>query len=67
VVKYWLTKAMLNCEHRFKRQKKFKPDPSIPEYTNLDSDYKHLGYDRGHQMVVLIGQNKQSLQHEIYG
>jgi len=50
VVKYWLTKAMLDCEHRYKRSNKFKPDPSIPEYTNLNKDYKKSGYDRGHQM-----------------
>jgi endonuclease G, mitochondrial len=50
VVKYWLTKAILDCEHRFKRKNKFKPDPFIPEYTNLDKDYKKSGYDRGHQM-----------------
>ena len=49
VVKYWLTKAMLDCEHRYKRSNKFKPDPLIPEYTNLDKDYKKSGYDRGHQ------------------
>jgi endonuclease G len=41
---------MLDCEYRFKRTNKFKPDPLIPQYTNLDKDYKHSGYDRGHQM-----------------
>jgi endonuclease G len=50
VVKYWLTKKMLDCNHRFKRKNKFKADPLIPEYTDLDKDYKHSGYDRGHQM-----------------
>ncbi len=50
VVKYWLTKAMFDCDKRFKRQNKFKPDPLISEYTSLDKDYKHSGYDRGHQM-----------------
>ena len=50
VVKYWLTKAMVDCEHRFKRTNKFRPDPSIPEFTNLDKEYKKSGYDRGHQM-----------------
>ena len=50
VVKYWLTKAMLDCEHRFKRKNKFKPNPFIPEYANMDKDYKKSGYDRGHQM-----------------
>jgi len=41
---------MLNCDKRFKRENKFKPDPLIPEYTDLDKDYKKSGYDRGHQM-----------------
>ena len=50
VVKYWLTKAMFDCDKRFKRENKFKPDPLIPEFTNLDKDYKKSGYDRGHQM-----------------
>ena len=50
VVKYWLTRSMLDCEHRYKRSNKFRPDPLIPEYTNLDKDYKKSGYDRGHQM-----------------
>ena len=50
VVKYWLTKTMLDCEQKYKRSKKFQPDPSIPAYTNLDKDYKKSGYDRGHQM-----------------
>ena len=52
VVKYWLTRDMLNCERRFKRPKRFKPDPLIPGITNLDKDYKRSGYDRGHQMDV---------------
>ena len=50
VVKYWLTKAMLDCDYRFKRINKFKPDTFISEFTNLDKDYKKSGYDRGHQM-----------------
>jgi endonuclease G, mitochondrial len=50
VVKYWLTRAMLDCEHRFKRANQFMPDPLIPEFSNLDNDYKHSGYDRGYQM-----------------
>jgi endonuclease G, mitochondrial len=50
VVKYWLTRSMLDCERRYKRFSRFKPDPSIPEFTSLDKDYKNSGYDRGHQM-----------------
>jgi endonuclease G len=50
LVKYWLTKAMLSCQHRVKRTNKFKPDPLLPDYTNLDKDYRKSGYDRGHNM-----------------
>jgi endonuclease G len=50
VVKYWLTRSMVDCKHRYKCSNKFKPDPLIPKYTNLDKDYKKSGYDRGHQM-----------------
>jgi DNA/RNA endonuclease G (NUC1) len=50
VVKYWLTRSMLDCGHRYKRSNKFKPDPLIPEFTNIDKDYTKSGYDRGHQM-----------------
>jgi len=49
-VKYWLTRSMLDCDHRFKRHNRFGPDPLLPAFTNLDKDYKHSGYDRGHQM-----------------
>ena len=50
VIKYWLTRSMLDCEQRFKRPKTFKPDPLLPQFTNLEKDYKHSGYDQGHQM-----------------
>jgi endonuclease G len=50
VVKYWLTKAMLSCQDRVMRTNKFKPDPFLPDYTNLDKDYHRSGYDRGHNM-----------------
>jgi endonuclease G, mitochondrial len=50
VVKYWLTENMLDCEERFKRSKRFTPDPLLYEFTNLAKDYKNAGYDRGHQM-----------------
>jgi DNA/RNA endonuclease G (NUC1) len=50
VVKYWINKKMLDCVHKIKRSKRFTPDPLLPEFTNLDKDYKKSGYDRGHQM-----------------
>jgi endonuclease G len=53
VVKYWLTRAMLSCQNRIKRINKFKPDPFLPDYTNLGKDYRKSGYDRGHNMAVV--------------
>jgi endonuclease G, mitochondrial len=50
VVKYWLTKKMLDCDTRVKRTNKFATDPQLPEYTNLKNDYTKSGYDRGHNM-----------------
>jgi DNA/RNA endonuclease G (NUC1) len=45
VVRYWLTNAILDCERQYKRSNKFKPEPLIPEFTNLEKDYKKSGYD----------------------
>jgi len=53
VVKWWLTKAMLDCPNPVPRTNNFQPDPQLPEYTDLDKDYKHSGYDRGHNMDAL--------------
>jgi len=50
VVKYWLTRAMLSCQKKVKRTNKFRPDPLLPEHTDLDQDYRGSGYDRGHNM-----------------
>ncbi len=50
VVKYWLTRRMLDCDARIKRKNTFKPDPALPGPTNLAMDYKGSGYDRGHNM-----------------
>ncbi len=52
VVKYWVTRAMLSCQSRFKRTNRFKPDPLLPDYTTLDKDYRKSGYDRGHNMAA---------------
>ncbi len=46
---YWtLTKAMLTCDYKLKRNNAFKADPQLPVESNLDKDYKGSGYDRGH-------------------
>jgi len=50
VVKYWLTRRMLDCKKRYKRNNRFKQDPLFPYNTNLDKEYS--GYNHGHQMDV---------------
>ncbi len=50
VIKYWLTREMLSCKKRIKRTNRFRPDPLLPDYTNLGRDYRKSGYDRGHNM-----------------
>jgi endonuclease G len=50
VVKYWLTRKMLECDTHIKRTNRYKPDPQLPIETNLQNDYTKSGYDRGHNM-----------------
>lgn len=50
VVKYWLTKKMLTCKTRVQRTNNFRPDPLLPNDTDLKSDYARFGYDQGHNM-----------------
>jgi endonuclease G len=48
VVKWWLTKSMLDCPQPLKRTNDFKPDPKLLRYTKLARDYRKSGYDQGH-------------------
>lgn len=50
MVEWWVTKAKVNCPKPLKRKDNFKPDPLLPEHTNLSQDYVNSGYDRGHMM-----------------
>ena len=50
MVEWWVTKAMVSCPKPLKRKDNFKPDPLLPEHTNLSQDYVSSGYDRGHMM-----------------
>ena len=47
-VEWWDTKAKVSCSSKLPRSGKFTSDPSLPKFTNLDKDYTHSGYDRGH-------------------
>jgi endonuclease G len=50
MVEWWVTKAKVACEKPMARKDNFKPDPLLPNETNLLEDYKGSGTDRGHMM-----------------
>lgn len=50
LVEWWVTKSMVSCPSPLKRKDNFKPDPLLPEHTNIAKDYVGSGYDRGHMM-----------------
>ena len=51
LIEYALKSDMLVCQnHIARKNERFRPDPQLEEDTNLEEDYKHSGYDRGHNM-----------------
>jgi endonuclease G len=50
MVEWWITKAKIGCPNPLARKDNFKPDPSLPNETDLIDDYKGSGTDRGHMM-----------------
>ena len=50
LVEWWLTKKMVTCTTPLTRKDNFKPDPKLPNATDLVDDYSGSGYDRGHMM-----------------
>ncbi|HXS38297.1 MAG TPA: DNA/RNA non-specific endonuclease [Flavipsychrobacter sp.] len=50
LVKYTLTKQMLDCDEHLKRKNFFTTDPELHKETELNKDYKTSGYDKGHCM-----------------
>jgi endonuclease G len=50
MVEWWATKAKVSCDRPLARKDNFKPDPLLPNETNLANDYKGSGFDRGHMM-----------------
>jgi len=53
LITYTLTSSMLTCdEHINRKGKRFEPDPELSEETDLQKDYVHSGYDRGHNMCM---------------
>jgi endonuclease G len=56
MVEWWITKAKVGCESPLARKDNFKPDPKLPNETNLLEDYKGSGTDRGHMMPAAENQ-----------
>lgn len=50
MVEWWITRAKVGCPTPMARKDNFKPDPLLPNETNLLGDYKGSGTDRGHMM-----------------
>jgi len=50
MVEWWITKSMVSCPTPLKRKDNFKPDPLLPQHTNIAKDYVGSGFDRGHMM-----------------
>ena len=50
MVEWWVTKAMVSCPTPLKRKDNFKPDPLLPQHTDIAKDYVGSGYDKGHVM-----------------
>ena len=48
IVEWWLTKSMVTCAAPLKRKDNFKPDPQLPNETDIAADYVGSGTDRGH-------------------
>ena len=50
MVEWWITKAKIGCSAPMARKDNFKPDPLLPNETDLGKDYVGSGTDRGHMM-----------------
>ena len=56
MVEWWETKAKIGCATPLARKDNFKPDPKLPNETNIGNDYVNSGYDRGHLMPAKSNQ-----------
>ena len=60
MVEWWETKAKIGCATPLARKDNFKPDPKLPNETNIGNDYINSGYDRGHLMPAKSNQCQTS-------
>jgi endonuclease G len=56
MVEWWETRAKIGCPNPLPRKDNFKPDPLLPNETNIGNDYVGSGYDRGHLMPAKSNQ-----------
>ena len=56
MVEWWETRAKIGCPTPLPRKDNFKPDPLLPNETNIGQDYVNSGYDRGHLMPAKSNQ-----------
>jgi len=67
MVEWWETKAKIGCSTPLPRKDNFKPDPLLPNETDLGADYVGSGFDRGHLMPAKSNQcQTQSVQDECF-
>lgn len=67
MVEWWETKESVGCANPLPRKDNFKPDPLLPNETNIGQDYVNSGYDRGHLMPAKSNQcQTQSVQDECF-
>jgi endonuclease G len=67
LVEWWETKAKIGCPTPLPRKDNFKPDPQLPNETNIGADYVNSGYDRGHLMPAKSNQcQTQAVQDECF-
>ena len=60
MVEWWETKALIGCPNPLPRKDNFKPDPLLPNETNIGKDYINSGFDRGHLMPAKSNQCQTS-------
>jgi endonuclease G len=67
LVEWWETRAKVACSTPLARKDNFKPDPKLPNETNIGKDYVGSGYDRGHLMPAKSNQcQTQAIQDECF-
>jgi endonuclease G len=67
MVEWWETRAKIGCPTPLARKDNFKPDPQLPNETNIGQDYVNSGYDRGHLMPAKSNQcQTQAVQDECF-